>query len=45
LTDDGLFGIGGHVQLVTVTRDRITTQILKRWLDARGEKIDTTRVR
>lgn len=35
-----IHAIGGHCQLTTVHRDGISTQILKRWPDRIGEKID-----
>lgn len=32
-------GVGGFVQLTSVTRDAVTSRILKRWNDSLGEKI------
>ncbi len=46
-TDDDELGIyysvGGFLQLTVLTRDRITSEIVHRWPDPLGEKIDPSR--
>jgi hypothetical protein len=42
-TDTGNFVItGGFAQLTTITAASITTRILKRWDDVRGERVGNT---